>query len=432
MIMRRGLEKAIKEVVQEIGKLAKPIKTKEEKAQVATNSAQNEEIGQIVAEAMETVGADGVITVEEGRGLGMELTTKTGWNWDNGYLSPYFVTNTEKMEAEVENPFILITDKKIDSIQEIVPMLESLVKVTQNLVIIADDISGQALATLVLNKLKGTLKIVGIKAPGFGDRRKAMLEDIAIVTGGNVISDEIGRKLESVTLEDLGRADKVISTKDDTTIVGGKGDTSEISERESLLRKVIDQATSEYDKEKLLERLAKLVGGVAIISVGAATEAEMKEKKYRVEDAVNATKAAVAEGIVPGGGVALLKARKVLNTMNLEGDEKVGAQILFRALEKPFRKILENAGLEPGMYIKEIEDNLDKNLGVNVLEGGRIEDMIAAGVIDPKKVTRAVVENAGSATINVMCTSALIANDPDEKKNDLSLGGGMPGGMGMM
>ena len=259
-----------------------------------------------------------------------------------------------------------------------------------------------------------------------------MLEDIAIVTGGNVISDEIGRKLESVTLEDLGRADKVISTKDDTTIVGGKGDTSEISERESLLRKVIDQATSEYDKEKLLERLAKLVGGVAIISVGAATEAEMKEKKYRVEDAVNATKAAVAEGIVPGGGVALLKARKVLNTMNLEGDEKVGAQILFRALEKPFRKILENAGLEPGMYIKEIEDNLDKNLGVNVLEGGRIEDMIAAGVIDPKKVTRAVVENAGSATINVMCTSALIANDPDEKKNDLSLGGGMPGGMGMM
>lgn len=431
MIMRRGLEKAIKEVVEEIGKLAKPIKSKEEKAQVATNSAQDEEIGSMVAEAMEVVGADGVITVEEGRGLGMELTTKTGWNWDNGYLSAYFVTNTDKMEAEVENPYILVTDRKIENIQDIIPMLENLVKVTQNLVIIADDISGQALATLVVNKLKGTLRVLGVKAPGFGDRRKAMLEDIAIVTGATVISEDLGRKLDSVTLEDLGRADKVISTKDDTTIVGGKGSEAEVREREGLLRKEIDKTTSDYDKEKLQERLAKLVGGVAIISVGAATEAQMKEKKYRVEDAVNATKAAVEEGIVPGGGVALLKARKVLKDIKLEGDEKVGAQILFNALEKPFRKILENAGLEPGMYIKEIEDNLDKNLGVNVLENGKVEDMIKAGVIDPKKVTRAVVENAGSATINVMCTSALIANDPEEKKNDIPMGGGMPG-MGMM
>jgi chaperonin GroEL len=431
MIMRRGLEKAIKEVVEEIGKLAKPIKSKEEKAQVATNSAQDEEIGAMVAEAMEVVGADGVITVEEGRGLGMELTTKTGWNWDNGYLSAYFVTNTDKMEAEVENPYILVTDRKIENIQDIIPMLENLVKVTQNLVIIADDISGQALATLVVNKLKGTLRVLGVKAPGFGDRRKAMLEDIAIVTGATVISEDLGRKLDSVTLEDLGRADKVISTKDDTTIIGGKGPEEEVREREGLLRKEIDKTTSDYDKEKLQERLAKLVGGVAIISVGAATEAEMKEKKYRVEDAVNATKAAVEEGIVPGGGVALLKARKILKDIKLEGDEKVGAQILFNALEKPFRKILENAGLEPGMYIKEIEDNLDKNLGVNVLENGKIEDMIKAGVIDPKKVTRAVVENAGSATINVMCTSALIANDPEEKKNDSPMGGGMPG-MGMM
>lgn len=431
MIMRRGLEKAIREVVEEIGKLAKSIKSKEEKAQVATNSAQDEEIGAMVAEAMEVVGADGVITVEEGRGLGMELTTKTGWNWDNGYLSAYFVTNTDKMEAEVENPYILVTDRKIENIQDIIPMLENLVKVTQNLVIIADDISGQALATLVVNKLKGTLRVLGVKAPGFGDRRKAMLEDIAIVTGATVISEDLGRKLDSVTLEDLGRADKVISTKDDTTIVGGKGSEAEVREREGLLRKEIDKTTSDYDKEKLQERLAKLVGGVAIISVGAATEAQMKEKKYRVEDAVNATKAAVEEGIVPGGGVALLKARKVLKDINLEGDEKVGAQILFNALEKPFRKILENAGLEPGMYIKEIEDNLDKNLGVNVLENGKVEDMIKAGVIDPKKVTRAVVENAGSATINVMCTSALIANDPEEKKNDIPMGGGMPG-MGMM
>ena len=426
MLIRRGLEESVTQVTEEIRKMSKPIKTKNEQAQIATNSAQNEEIGQMIANAMEKVGTDGVITVEEGRSLGMELETKEGLNFDQGYLSPYFVTDPDKMVAEIDDPYILITDKKISNIQDLVPMLENLVKVTQNLVIIADDIDGQALATLVVNKLRGSLKVLAVKAPGFGDRRKAMLEDIAIVTGGKVISEDTGRKLDSVGVDDLGRADKVISTKDDTTIVAGKGSKAAIEARESQIRKEIDKTTSDYDKEKLQERLAKLVGGVAIISVGAATESEMKEKKFRVEDAVNATQAAVAEGIVPGGGIAYLKAREILKNTKLEGDQKVGATILYEALEKPFRKLMQNSGLEPGKYIKEVEDSLDKNLGVNVLTG-EITDMIKAGVIDPARVIRSAIENAVSVTINILTTDALIADEPKEEKEMPGMpGGGMP------
>ncbi len=417
MLIRRGLEESVKLVTAEIKKMAKPIKTKTEQAQIATNSAQSEEIGKMIADAMEKVGNDGVITVEEGRSLGMELETKDGLNFDQGYLSPYFVTDPDKMVAEIGDAYILITDKKIGNIQDLVPMLENLVKVAQNLVIIADDVEGQALATLVVNKLRGSLKVLAVKAPGFGDRRKAMLEDISIVTGGKVISEDTGRKLDSVTIEDLGRADKVISTKDDTTIVGGKGSRQAISTRESQLRKEIEKTTSDYDKEKLQERLAKLVGGVAIISVGAATESEMKEKKFRVEDAVNATQAAVAEGIVPGGGIAYLKARAVLRNSMMEGDQKVAASILYEALERPFRKLLQNAGMEPGRYIKEVEENLNKNMGVNVISG-EITDLIKAGVIDPAKVIRSAVENAVSVTINILTTDALIADEPKEEKDN--------------
>ena len=429
MFIRRGLEKAAKSLIEEIRAMATPINGKDDQTQVATNSAQDEQIGGIIAEAMSKVGADGVITVEEGKSLEMELKVKDGLNFDNGYLSPYFVTDPDKMMAEIEDARILITDKKISNIQDLVPMLEGLVKITNNLVIVADDVEGQALATLVVNKMRGTLKVLAVKAPGFGDRRKAMLEDIAVVTGGTVISDDLGRKLDSVTTEDLGQADKVISSKEDTTIVGGKGDKQAIDARVATIRNEMDKSTSDYDREKLQERLAKLIGGVAIISVGAATESEMKEKKYRVEDAVNATQAAVAEGIVPGGGVALLKARKRLDNISLEGDEKIGATILYNALEKPFRKIVTNAGLEPGMYIKEIEENLDKSIGLNVLTG-KLEDMIKAGVIDPARVTRSAIENAVSVTISVITTDALIADEPEiEKEHDHSAHGGMDGMM---
>ena len=429
MLIRKGLEKSSKDLIEEIKKIATPIKGKEDQVQVATNSAQDSSIGEIIAEAMDKVGADGVITVEEGKSLDMELKVKDGLNFDNGYLSSYFVTDADKMIAEIEDAHILITDKKISNIQDLVPMLEGLVKVTNNIVIIADDVDGQALATLVVNKMRGTLKVLAVKAPGFGDRRKAMLEDIAVVTGGTVISEDLGRKLDTVTVEDLGKADKVISTKEDTTIVGGKGEKHEIDNRVNAIRSEIDKSTSDYDKDKLQERLAKLIGGVAIISVGAATETEMKERKYRVEDAVNATQAAVAEGIVPGGGVALLKARKALNlSAKPTTDEEVAASILYNALEKPFRKILENAGLEPGQYIKEVENNLDRNIGLNVLTG-KMEDMISVGVIDPARVTRSAIENAVSVAISVITTDALIADEPTEEKEHEHSHGGMDGMM---
>lgn len=433
MFIRRGLEKAVKEVVTEIEKMATKINSKEEKARVATISAQDDKIGQLIADAMDAVGNDGVITVQDGKSMVDEWENKSGMNFDNGYLSPYFVTDADKMIAEIDDAYILITDKKISTINDLVPMLENLLKVATSLVIIADDIDGQALTTLVVNKLKGTIKVLAVKAPGFGDRRKAMLQDIAAVTGGKVISDELGRKLDTVTVEDLGQASLVKSSKDDTTIVGGKGNKKDIDARTNQIRSELDKSTSDYDKEKLQERLAKLVGGVAIINVGAATEAEMKERKYRFEDAVNATKAAVEEGIVPGGGVALLKARKVLEKLKLDGEEQIGVNILHKALERPFRKILMNAGLEAGKLIGEVESKLEKNMGYNVLTG-KMVDMVASGIIDPAKVTKNAVANAVSVAITIITTDALIADEPkDEKEEGHMHGGGMPGmgGMGM-
>lgn len=433
MLLRRGLEKGVEVVVKEIEGMATKITTSDERAKVATISAQDEKIGKTIADAMDKVGAEGVITVQDGKGIHDEVETKAGMNFENGYVSAYFATDTDKMVAEIEEPYILVTDKKISTINDLVPMLENLVKVTQSLVIIADDVDGQALATLVLNKLRGTLKILAVKAPGFGDRRKAMLQDIAAVTGANVISEELGRKLDSVKIEDLGQAAKVISTKDDTTIVGGKGQKSGVDARVSQIKNELEKTTSDYDKEKLQERLAKLVGGVAIINVGAATESEMKERKYRYEDAVNATKAAVEEGIVPGGGIALLKARKALNNLKLEGEEALGAKIIYEALEVPFRKIVTNGGVEAGKILGEIEANLAKNMGYNVMTGQMV-DMVAEGIIDPAKVTKNAIQNAVSATITILTTDALIADKPkEESESGHSHGAGMPGmgGMGM-
>jgi chaperonin GroEL len=340
MIIRKGLEKSVEAASEEIKKLAKKVSSKEEKSQVATVSAQNIEIGNLIAEAMEKVGNDGVITVEESRGFEMELSYKEGMQFDKGYLSPYFITNPERMEVILDNPYILVTDSKISSIQELLPLLEQSMKITKNLVIIAEDVDGDALTTLVVNKLRGTISPVAIKAPGFGDRRKEMLEDIAVITGATVISSETGKKLDSASLEDLGRAEKVVSSKDETIIIGGHGSKEEVKERVSLIKKIFETSDSQYDKEKLQERIAKLSGGVAVISVGANTEAELKEKKLRVEDAVNATKAAVEEGIVAGGGVTLLRIRKAIEKLKLEGEEKIGANILMQALEKPLRVIV--------------------------------------------------------------------------------------------
>ncbi|MBI2414722.1 chaperonin GroEL [candidate division WWE3 bacterium] len=433
MIIKKGLEKASEAVVEEIKKLSKQITTKEEKAQVAKVSAQNEEIGNLIADAMEKVGDDGVITVDESKGFGMELEYKEGMQFDKGYASPYFVTNSEKMEAEIENPFILVTDQKVTNIQELLPMLEKLVQVSKNLVIISEDIEGEALATLVVNKIRGTFNALAVKAPGFGDRRKAMLEDIAVLTGATMISTDTGRKLDSVTVEDLGKAEKVVSTKDDTIVVGGKGDKKLIADRVSQIHKQIEQASAGYDKEKLMERVAKLSGGVAVISVGAATETELKEKKLRVEDAVNATKAAVEEGIVAGGGVATYRARQVIKSLKLDGEELVGANILYKALEKPIRKIVENAGEDSGKILAELErhakDQKNDNIGFNVMTM-EFGDMIAQGIADPAKVTRSGIQNAVSVSNMILTTECLIADAPKKEQN----GGGMPsmGGMGGM
>ncbi len=441
MILRKGLEKALEVSVTEIKKLSKKISTKEEKAQVATISAQSEEIGKLIAEAMEKVGDDGVITVEESKGFGMELEYKEGMQFDKGYSSPYFVTNSERMEAEISNPYILITDSKISSIQDLLPMLENLMKVSKNLVILADDIDGEALATLVVNKLRGTFNALAVKAPGFGDRRKAMLEDIAILTGATVISEETGRKLDSVTMDDLGRAEKIVSTKDDTIIVGGKGKKKELEARVSQIQSQIQNTDSTYDKEKLVERLAKLAGGVAVINVGAATETELKEKKLRVEDAVHATQAAVEEGIVPGGGVALLRLRDAVSKLKLEGEEKTGANILFKALERPTRVIIENAGEDSGRVLGEIErlakEKNNPNMGYNV-NTAQYVDMINAGVMDPAKVTRSALQNAVSVAIMILTTECLVADKPEKKEGAHGgAGAGMEGmggmgGMGMM
>ncbi len=428
MILRKGLETASDAVVDEIKKLSKKISSRDEKAQVATIAAQNEEVGKLIAEAMEKVGNEGVITVEESKGFELELEYKEGMQFDKGYASPYFVTNTEKMEAVIEDPYILLTDSKISNMQDLLPMLEGFVKVSKNLVIIADDVDGEALATLVVNKLRGVLNVLAVKAPGFGDRRKAMLEDIAVLTGAALISEEMGRKLESTKVEDLGRADRVIADKDNTTIVGGKGNQGDISQRVKQIEAQIDAATSEYDKEKLQERLAKLSGGVAVVKVGAATEAELKELKLRVEDAVNATKAAVEEGIIPGGGITYLKARKAINEIKLEGDEAVGGKILYEALEKPIRILIRNAGADDGRALADIErkweDEKNPNIGFNVLTL-QYSDMVKDGIIDPAKVARSALQNAVSAAIMILTTDCLVTEIPKKEEETHNHGGGM-------
>ncbi len=439
MILREGMDQAVVAVITEIKKMARPVKD-EDVVRVATISAQNVEIGNKIAEALAKVGKDGVVTVEEGRTTEMEVAYKEGMEFDKGYASPYFVTNGDKMESEIEDPYILITDKKISALNEFVPFLESFVKVSKNLVIIADDIEGEALAALVVNKLRGTFNPLAIKAPGFGDRRKEMLEDIAILTGGTVISEDTGRTLESIAVEDCGRADKIWADKENSRIIGGKGDKKVIDSRIGQLRGAIENTTSEFDAEKLQERLAKLTGGVAVINVGAATEVEMKEKKERVNDAVAATKAALEEGIVPGGGVALLKARKVLPALKEKltiEDQKTGVEILYKALEDPLRWISKNAGADDGWVIRTVEEGNKKptdDYGFNVMTM-EFGSMIGAGIVDPAKVTRSAVQNAVSIGLMILTTEALVSDIPEKRSEPgADGGGGMPGmgGMGGM
>ncbi len=434
MLLKRGIEKATTVVSEAISDMAVPITTRDRIAAVAAISAQDQEIGELIADVMEKVGKDGVITVEEGKSLGFETEYVEGMQFDRGYLSPYFITDTERMEAVVEDPYILIHDKKISAAQDLVPVLEKLVQIgKRNLVIIAEDVDGEALATLVLNKLRGVFNVLAVKAPGFGDRRKAMLQDIAILTGGTVITEELGRKLDSVTIEDLGRADRVISTKEETTIVGGKGSEEAIQARINQIRAEIENSTSDYDREKLQERLAKLAGGVAIIRVGAGTEVELKEKKHRVEDALSATRAAVEEGIVPGGGVALLKASEKLNGVldELEGDIRTGALIIKKALVEPMRLIAENAGYDGGVIVEEVRrrnaDGKDP-IGFDVMSEDFV-NMLEAGIIDPAKVTRSAVENAASIAAMILTTEALITDIP-EKEPAMPAGAGADMGMG--
>ncbi|MBI3984378.1 MAG: chaperonin GroEL [Candidatus Levybacteria bacterium] len=431
MLLKRGLEEASRAVVEFIKGRAKNINIKNdaEISQVATISAGDEVIGKLVAEALQKVGKDGVVSVEEGRGLTTEIEYKEGMEFDKGYASAYFVTNPDRMETEVEDPHILITDKKLSNLQEFVPFLENLVKVSKNLVIIADDVEGEVLALLVVNKLKGILNTVAIKAPGFGDRRKEMLEDIAILTGATVISEDTGRKFDSVTVEDCGRADKVWADKENTRIIGGKGSKQALTARVSQIKKAIEASTSDFDKEKLSERLAKLAGGVAVINVGAATEVEMKEKKERVIDAVAATKAALEEGIVSGGGVVLLEAIKALEPKLLknipgEGDQATGVSILRKALEAPTRKLAENAGINGDVVIDNIAKK-ESGFGYNVLTNTYV-DMIKMGIIDPVKVTRSAVENAVSVATMILTTESLVTDLPDEKKDAPGM---PPGGM---
>lgn len=435
MILREGVNKAVSAVIKEIQKMARPVKD-EDVIRVATISAQDETIGKLIAEALTKVGKDGVVTVEEGRTMDMEVVYKEGMEFDKGYVSPYFVTNTDKMESEIENPYILITDKKISALNEFLPFLENLVKVSKNFVIIADDIEGEALAALIVNKLRGTFNPVAIKAPGFGDRRKEMLEDIAILTGGTVISEATGRTLESITIEDCGRADKVWADKENTRIIGGKGVKKTLDARITQIKSAINKSTSDFDREKLQERLAKLAGGVAVINVGAATEVEMKEKKERVNDAVAATKAALEEGIVSGGGITLLIARKVLpalkSSLDIQ-DQKIGVDILYHALEQPIRWIVKNAGEDDGWVIKSLEEKAsakqsakESDMGYNAMTG-KFESMIKAGIVDPAKVTRSAVQNAASVGTMVLTTECLVADIPE--KSEPPMGGGMPGGM---
>lgn len=434
MLLKRGIESAAKAVADQIVAQAIDITTKEEIANVATISAQDREIGELIAEVMDKVGKDGVITVEESRGLEFETEYVEGMQFDRGYISPYFVTDAEHMQAAIEDTYVLVHDKKISAASDIVPLLEKLVQVgKRELLIIAEDVDGEALATLVLNKLRGMLNVLAVKAPGFGDRRKAMLQDIAVLTGATVISEETGRKLDTVTIEDLGKAEKVVSDKDDTTIVGGAGDTSAIKGRIEQIRVEIENTTSDYDREKLQERLAKLSGGVAIIRVGAATETELKEKKHRVEDALSATRAAVEEGIVPGGGVALINAMAALSELKMEStDAQIGVKIVRDALEVPMRKIAENSGKDGSVVVENVRQRQakenNKKFGYNVL-AEEYMDMVEGGVIDPAKVTRGALENAASIAAMILTTEALITDIP--VKESPMPAGGPGGGMGM-
>jgi chaperonin GroEL len=415
MALKHGVEKGVEAIVGELKKMSIPVAGREQVAQVASISAIDPEIGNLIADVMEKVGKDGVITVEEGKGLQFETEFVEGMKFDRGYISAYFITNAEQMRAELEDPYILITDKKISAINDILPALEKIVQVSKNLVIIAEDVEGESLATLVVNKLRGTLSPLAIKAPGFGDRRKAMLQDIAILTGGTVISEEVGRKLDSVTVEDLGQARKVIADKDNTTIVEGKGETKEIEARIKQIRSEIDISTSDYDKEKLQERLAKLAGGVAVIKVGGATETELKEKKHRVEDALSATRAAVEEGILPGGGVALLNALHALKKLKLEGDEATGVNLLKRALEEPLRCIATNSGREASVVVNSVKES-KPGIGYDALKDELGVNMIERGIVDPLKVTRSALQNGASIASMILTTESLVTDIPEKEK----------------
>jgi len=429
MALKRGVDKGVEALVDELKKMSIPVAGKEQVAQVAAISAIDQEIGNLIADVMEKVGKDGVITVEEGKGLQFETEYVEGMKFDRGYISPYFITNAEQMRAELEDPFILITDKKISAINDILPALEKIVQMSKNLVILAEDVEGESLATLVVNKLRGTLSPLAIKAPGFGDRRKAMLQDIAVLTGGTVISEEVGRKLDSVTVEDLGRARRVIADKDNTTIVEGKGEAKDIEARIKQIRSEIDISTSDYDKEKLQERLAKLAGGVAVIKVGGATETELKEKKHRVEDALSATRAAVEEGILPGGGVALLNALLALKKLKLGGDEATGLALLKRALEEPLRCIAENSGREGSVVINAIKGS-KSGIGYDALKDELDVNMVERGIVDPLKVTRSALQNGASIATMILTTESLVTDIPEkEKMPAMPPGGGYEGMM---
>ncbi|WHY67354.1 chaperonin GroEL [Neobacillus sp. SuZ13] len=432
MGIRKGIEKAVATAVQELKAISKPIESKESIAQVASISAADEEVGQLIAEAMERVGNDGVITIEESKGFTTELDVVEGMQFDRGYTSAYMVTNTDKMEAVLENPYILITDKKISSIQEILPVLEQVVQQGKPLLLVAEDVEGEALSTLVVNKLRGTFNAVAVKAPGFGDRRKAMLEDIAALTGGEVITEELGRELKTTQIGSLGRAAKVVVTKENTTIVEGAGDTNEIAARVNQIRVQLEETTSEFDREKLQERLAKLAGGVAVIKVGAATETELKERKLRIEDALNSTRAAVEEGIVSGGGVALLNVYSKVAEIQAEGDVATGINIVLRAMEEPVRTIAHNAGLEGSVIVDRLKRE-EIGTGFNAANGEWV-NMIQAGIVDPTKVTRSALQNAASVAAMFLTTEAVVADKPEPAGSGMGMPdmGGMGGMGGMM
>ena len=429
--IRRGIEKATSAAVEELKTMSHDVKTKDDIAQIASISAANQEVGKLIADAMEKVGNDGVITIEDSRGVDTSVDVVEGMSFDRGYMSQYMVTDNDKMEADLDNPYVLITDKKIANIQDILPLLQSVVQEGRALLIIADDITGEALPTLVLNKIRGTFNVVAVKAPGFGDRRKAQLEDIAVLTGGTVISDDLGMQLKDATIDQLGSANKVTVTKDSTTLVDGNGDKAAIADRVEQIKKAISETTSDFDKEKLQERLAKLAGGVAVVKVGAATETELKERKYRIEDALNATRAAVQEGFVPGGGTALVNVIPALEKLENEstGDEQTGVKIVKAALEAPVRQIAENAGVEGSVVINQLK-NEKPGIGYNAADG-KYEDMVKAGIVDPTKVTRSALQNAASVSALLLTTEAVVADKP-EPKNDAPMNPAAGAGMGGM